>query len=85
MFEEIAELSHNQWSGWMDYLFEKSTLNSDGTVTIPKWAVERWNRQIKTPYLDLPEDEKQSDRKEAKRVMSIIIRRKIEDLEWKSE
>jgi hypothetical protein len=70
--EGLAEYAHNQWSGWMEYLFEKSTKNEDGTVTIPKLAVERWERQVKTPYIELSEQEKESDRKEAEGMINII-------------
>ena len=80
MFEKIAELEHIQWAGWMEYIFQKSVLNQDGTVTIPKWAVERWTRQMNTTYLELPDEEKQSDRKEAARVMEIIKKTRIKQL-----
>ena len=53
LHEQFADLAHRQWSGWMKYLFEKSTKNEDGTVTIPKWAVDRWTKQIATDYKDL--------------------------------
>jgi len=70
--ERLAALAHDQWSGWMKYLFKKCQMNDDGTVTIPAWAVERWSRQMLTGYKDLPEDEKESDRKEADRYLMII-------------
>ena len=70
--EKLAAYAHKAWSGWMDYLFEKSTLNTDGTVTIPVWAVERWKRQAKTPYAELPENEKESDRQEAEIMLEIV-------------
>ena len=70
--EQLADLAHQQWSGWMEYLFSKCTENQDGTVTIPKWAVERWKRQIETKYIDLPEEEKESDRDEARRVLEVF-------------
>jgi hypothetical protein len=72
--EKLADLAHRQWSGWMEYLFEKSTLNDDGTVTIPKWAADRWKRQVETAYADLPEEEKESDREEARRVIEAIFK-----------
>jgi hypothetical protein len=72
MLEKLAELAHIQWSGWMEYLFSKCTFNEDGTATIPKWAVDRWKRQIATDYKDLPEEEKESDRNEARRVMELL-------------
>ena len=72
--ESLSSYAHNTWAGWMKYMFEKSVLNSDGTLTMPKWAVERWSRQMNTLYSDLPEEEKESDRDEADRILSIIPR-----------
>ena len=63
--ERLASLCHEQWSGWMRYLFSKGTFNEDGTWTMPAWAVTRWLGQTKTEYGFLSEDEKESDRKEA--------------------
>lgn len=70
--ERFAELCHKQWSGWMEYLFSKSVNNDDGTVLIPSWAVERWKRQMNTDYSDLSEDEKESDRREAEKIINLM-------------
>ncbi len=70
MLERNAEIAHNQWAGWMKYLFSKSTKNDDGTVTIPRWAVDRWTRQAHTLYENLSEEEKVSDRAEAKKYIN---------------
>lgn len=70
--EPLAELAHKRWSGWMRYLFDKSLRNADGTVTIPEWAAQRWHRQMETPYSELPEAEKGSDRAEAERIIAVI-------------
>lgn len=72
--ECLSEYAHEAWSGWMKYMFEKATMNTDGTVTIPKWAVDRWTRQMNLSYVDLPEEEKESDRAEADRMLSIFNR-----------
>ncbi len=72
MKEKLAELAHQQWSGWMEYFFSKCMIHDDGTATIPKWTVERWKLQLKTSYLDLSEQEKDSDRNEAQRMISVI-------------
>jgi hypothetical protein len=69
--EQLAAYAHEAWSGWMRYLFEKSQANPDGTVMIPAWAVDRWRRQMDTPYAALPEAEKASDRVEADRMLAI--------------
>ncbi len=67
--ELFAEEAHKAWSGWMEYLFSKSEANDPGEVIIPAWAAERWRRQAVTPYSELPEDEKKSDREEADRYL----------------
>ena len=72
MREALAAYAHDMWSGWMQYLFNKSTINKDGTMTIPAWAVSRWTRQVDTNYADLSEEEKESDRKEADGIINII-------------
>ena len=70
--EEVAEFCHSQWSGWMEYLFDNCNRNKDGTVVIPKWAVDRWERQLKASYAELSEEEKDSDRAEAEGFLKII-------------
>ena len=77
--EQLAAYAHEAWSRWMKYLFEKSTQNPDGTVTIPVWAVERWKRQAETLYDELPNSEKESDRREADSILIICEPRKKED------
>ncbi len=71
--EQLAKLSHEQWAGWMDYLFEKSDLNADETVTIPTWATKRWRKQKATPYHELAESEQDSDRREADKFLEVIV------------
>lgn len=71
--EALAAYAHDEaWSGWMEYLFSKSAQNPDGSVTIPGGLVARWKRQMTTAYADLPENEKDSDRKEADRMIAIV-------------
>lgn len=70
--ERLADYAHEAWSGWMYYLFDKSTRNADGSVTIPTSLVERWHRQMKVKYAVLPPSEQESDRKEADRMLAIV-------------
>ncbi len=80
--EKLAELAHEQWSNWMEYLFSKSVSKAGGACMIPSWAVKRWKRQMKTSYCDLPEEEKDSDREEADKFLEIFKQRmtEMEDL-----
>lgn len=70
--EKLAEYAHGAWSGWMMYLFSLSKKNEDGSVTIPPELASRWFRQMHTPYEELPEKEKDSDRAEAVKMFTIF-------------
>lgn len=71
--EALADYAHKAWSNWMFYLFSRSQGNADGSVTIPADLVERWKRQVVTPYDMLPENEKASDRKQADQIVDTIV------------
>lgn len=71
--EEFANLCHEQWSSWMNYLFSQCEINIHGHCVIPQWAKDRWTRQVNTNYEDLSEDEKNSDRIEADKFISHMI------------
>ena len=70
--EDLADQEHDSWSRWMEHLFKKSKKNPDGTVTIPKNKVDRWERQMKTDYDDLSNKEKESDKKEVRKFVKIM-------------
>lgn len=70
--EELAELAHKQWSGWIEYMFSKGIKLPDGGLYLPAWAVDRWMRQAKTQYKDLSNSEKDSDRKEADKFIEVF-------------
>jgi len=70
--EDLAEYAHEAWSGWMRSMFGKVQFLREGNVIIPKHLVDRWLRQSQTPYKDLPEEEKDSDRHEATEMLKII-------------
>ncbi len=72
--EELAAYAHDAWSGWMSYMFSKGTAGEDGSMVIPKWAVDRWGRQAATASSEVPAEEKASDRAEAAKMQSIVDR-----------
>lgn len=59
LIEKLAKLEHEQWVHWVKYMAENFT----------KENMERWERQIKTPYEKLSEEEKEKDRMWAKKVL----------------
>ena len=65
LIEILSDLEHKRWSKWQKYVHSICVKNKDGSLTIPKIYVDRWERQFNTDYLDLTEKEKESDRKEA--------------------
>lgn len=73
--EELADYAHKVWSGWMKHLFSLCKYGSeDGSIAILKDSVDHWHRQIETPYRELSEREKDSDREEARGMIEIFSR-----------
>lgn len=82
VLEELADLEHKQWSHWFKYM-------RDNVFTV---NMERWGIQANTPYSELSEKEKDSDRKWAKKVLNIfnkklqeVEQRKVEEIREKIE
>lgn len=72
LIQMLADYEHDRWARWQRYLFDKCIKNDDGSLTIPKEFVDRWNRQIYTNYYELSDEEKESDKKEAVKILDII-------------
>lgn len=60
--ERLAELEHKQWAHWTRYMLDNLTPDN----------IERWRKQIETPYAQISEAEKASDRKWADEVIKLI-------------
>ena len=54
--ELLAAIVHERWSRWMRWMFAHWTEEN----------IARWKHQMNTPYAELPEHSKESDRKEAR-------------------
>ncbi len=72
LIEQLADKEHASWARWMRYLFSKCEFLPDGRVAIPPGLMGRWTRQATTPYAQLSEQEKQSDRDEVAHILPII-------------
>jgi len=70
--EKGANLEHDRWARWQQYLFDQCVHNKDGSATIPSEMVAHWGRQISTKYTELSEQEKESDRKETRNYLSLL-------------
>lgn len=72
LVEVLASLEHERWSHWQQYLHGQCSSGADGSLTIPPNLVLRWTAQMNTPYAQLTEDEKNSDREQVQRYLPII-------------
>lgn len=70
--EALATLAHEQWSGWMGWLYQFGEWQLDGRFIVNAERAQRWRRQMGTPYMELSEDERDNDRREADRVLAIL-------------
>lgn len=69
--EKLAAIEHDRWSHWQRYLHSKGMLRKDGLV-LSHDDIAHWERQINTPYEELSEREKDSDRKEVDKYLPLI-------------
>lgn len=77
IIEKLADIEHQRWSDWMEYMFDCAIKSGDDNIGIrtlgfPTKQFENWERQIETDYKDLTEKEKQSDRDQVMRYFPII-------------
>lgn len=72
LIEELAAIEHERWAHWQSYVHEHGSRREDGSVVIPAELVHQWERQMSTPYDELREDEKASDREQVARYLPLI-------------
>ena len=72
ILELLADLEHNRWARWQKYLHNCCIKNPDGSLTIPKEKACRWENQIQTKYDALTEQEKDSDRRQARLTINAV-------------
>jgi len=73
MLEALAAIEHERWSHWQRYMHDKGKLQADGSLLLASELIQRWERQIATPYPALTEAEKESDRDQVRRYLRIIV------------
>lgn len=61
--EKMAEIAHGVWAGWMTHMFKCAHITSKVLPPLGQEdCVERWRRQLATPYDRLTPKEQDSDR-----------------------
>lgn len=72
--EQLADIEHQRWADWQKWCHEvlRRELPLDFHPRLGK-VLERWDKQIATPYKDLSEKEKQSDRDQVDRYFPLIL------------
>lgn len=83
--EELAAREHLRWAHWQDWMHGKCTKRPSGSLVIPASLVGRWERQIATPYEQLSDLEKQSDREQVDRYWPLIeeyIKSQLPETAW---
>ena len=73
--EKLASQEHDRWSRWEIYredaVFASQHENMDGEGKINA-KIKDWTRKRQTHYKDLTDKEQESDRKEARRTLTLI-------------
>jgi L-rhamnose mutarotase len=77
--ERLAGLEHEQWAHWTRYSQVKLKEIIEYEAGPAAWnrieadpVMQRWIRQMETPYAELTEKEKDSDREWAQKVLDLL-------------
>lgn len=71
--ERLAATQHSIWAYWMRYMFSVGQFLADGSWLMPAEKAERWQRQMNTDFSDLSEQEKDSDRRQADKILKALV------------
>ena len=72
LVEQLASIEHERWAHWQRYMHEKAIRNADGSLTISAELVARWERLMATPYTQLTDKERESDREQVRRYLPVV-------------
>lgn len=73
LIDELAAIEHERWAHWQRYVHDHCERQPDGSLVIPAELAARWEDQIETPYVELTEREKCSDREQVRRYLPTIV------------
>jgi len=75
LMEKLAYHEHTRWADWQKYLHSKMEITRatcGDIIYFPTELYKHWERQIKTDYKNLSEQEKDSDREQVMRYFNLI-------------
>lgn len=73
LIDELAAIEHERWAHWQRYVHDHCERQQDGSLVIPAELAARWQAQIQTPYVELTERERDSDREQVRRYLPVIV------------
>lgn len=89
LIETLAGIEHQRWADWQKYLHSTAgpdpTHSGQGALLLMPELVKGWERQILTPYAQLSEAEKESDREQVMRYWPVLVEfvaAWLDDQEW---
>lgn len=71
--DRLASEEHERWAHWQQYVHDQCAAAADGSLIIPADLVVRWRQQIATPYAELSDAERESDRQQVRRYLPLIV------------
>ncbi|MHA2068465.1 MAG: hypothetical protein ACXABY_29225 [Candidatus Thorarchaeota archaeon] len=71
IYEKLAAIEHERWADWQVWC-HKILRENCGSPELEK-VLERWDIQIATPYGQLSESEKKSDREQVDRYWQLLL------------
>lgn len=72
LLEQLAAIEHERWAHWQRFMHGKGERKPDGSLVLPPDLVAKWERLIETPYAQLTDKEKESDREQVKRYLPVV-------------
>lgn len=86
--EQLAAIEHERWADWQKYMHsvgEVHIIDGKAFLCFTQERINAWNKQIETPYSELSEKEKDSDREQVDRYWPLIQeetrKAKVDELE----
>jgi len=74
LIDILASIEFKRWVQWQSYVHSVCEPNPDGSLTIPSHFAQMWEQRMKVPYSELPEDQKEVERKLAEKYWELLMK-----------